>query len=101
VALAHALVVSVRRRAGDFAVLRSLGFRDETYAAVAGRPGWHRAPARIVDAIARLRGRAPRRIVLVDAPFTVVLVVARRGGDASPRMLPRRAEAAAPRSCGR
>src|SRR5207244_4548778 len=41
VALAHALVVGVRRRARDFAVLRTLGFRArESRAAVAWAAGW-------------------------------------------------------------
>jgi len=86
VALAHALVLGVRRRAGDFAVLRSLGFRGrDVRAAVAWEAGALALAGTLLGipigiVIARAAWARTARgigvLVVQRVPFTVVLVVA-------------------------
>jgi hypothetical protein len=86
VALAHALLVGVRRRAGDFAVLRSLGFRGrDVRAAVAWEAGALALAGALLGipvgiVIARAAWARTARgigvLVVQRVPFTVVLVVA-------------------------
>jgi hypothetical protein len=95
IAVAHSLVVSVRRRTGDFAVLRALGFRPrDVRAAVSwqaaslgavgaaigiplgvlvGRFGW----SRVAGSIGVLEvHRVPGVVLLVAVPVAVLLAIA-------------------------